>query len=84
MESWWVFGIVWVIAEVVQALRKKQMPRRMLAPAIWATTASAVSSVGYAPNGSNYLMAMAIGVLLYGTAAAFIYGCREFIGKAPT
>lgn len=83
MESWWLFGIVWLIAEVVQVLRKKPMPRRMVAPAIWATIASVLSSVGYAPQGSNYLMVMAISVVLYGTAAAFIYGCREFFGKAP-
>lgn len=82
MESLWAFGIVWLVVEIVQVLRKKPMPRRMLAPAIWATTASALSSVGYAPQGSNYLTVMAIGIAFYGTAAAFIYGCREFFGKA--
>ena len=77
MSATWVMMIViWVLVELIEVIRKKNLRSRLKSAAIWSSVITSLSIVGQMSTDQDALVQLAVSLVLTGSVAVVVYFIR--------
>ena len=68
--------VIWVVVELIEVVRKKNLRSRLKSAAIWSSVITSLSIVGQMSTDQNALVQWAVSLLLTGGVAMVVYFIR--------
>lgn len=80
VNLWIMFFVIWVVAEIIQAMRRKPLRNRLKVAAIWAAVITALAAIGQATRNNGLLFDLTMHAL-FGLAALAFYWIRIWLAN---